>query len=119
VISPGNVDKHVLTLALSPLDYPIVPRQRGNIGDVVFAVLVQEDGKVAETKIISSSGYPRLDHAALGVALEAWTFEPARLNGQPSEVVESLCNPLSAIQLIGSNREQGLFAALRLCTGEP
>jgi TonB family protein len=47
---------------------------------VVLDVLVDETGKVAETSLVV--GHPLLQAAATD-ALQAWRYQPARLNGEP------------------------------------
>jgi TonB family protein len=63
-------------------DYPEASLRSGERGTLSLRYAVQEDGRVAEAEITATSGYPRLDEAALGI-VERWTFEPARLNGSP------------------------------------
>jgi periplasmic protein TonB len=49
-------------------------------GTVMLLVLVGLDGKVEDIKIDKSSGYARLDRAALN-AVKTWSFNPARHGG--------------------------------------
>ncbi len=51
-------------------------------GRVVLRVLVQEDGSVAEVRILSPSGNPVFDRAAMEAAA-AWRFRPATRDGVP------------------------------------
>lgn len=46
-------------------DYPPTSRRLGEAGSVVLQVLVGPDGSVQDGKVKTSSGYPRLDEAAL------------------------------------------------------
>jgi TonB family protein len=70
---------------VSSLDYPRVSAAEGQKGSVILNLLVSADGRVADATILSSSGYPRLDRAAVGMAIEDWRYEPARKAGQPVE----------------------------------
>jgi D-alanyl-D-alanine endopeptidase (penicillin-binding protein 7) len=63
---------------------PVYPRdalQKKQTGTVSLAFLVGADGKVKESKVSQSSGYPSLDEAA-HVALTKCTFKPATQNGK-------------------------------------
>jgi TonB family protein len=71
--------------SVSSLDYPRVSAERGQKGAVTLELLVSADGRVADATVQSSSGYPRLDRAAVGMALEDWRYEPARKAGERVE----------------------------------
>ena len=64
-------------------DYPPTSRRLGEEGSVVLQVLVGVDGKVQDGKVQTSSGFPRLDEAALKHALRAWRFTPGTEDGKP------------------------------------
>jgi protein TonB len=64
-------------------DYPPTSRRLGEEGSVVLQVLVGADGKVQDGKVQTSSGFPRLDEAALKHALRAWRFKPGTEDGTP------------------------------------
>jgi TonB family protein len=64
--------------------YPRVSRMRGEEGKVLLEVLVDRSGTVVEVQIRASSGYPRLDKAAVA-ALENARFDPALSDGTPVE----------------------------------
>ncbi len=64
--------------------YPAQSRRLGETGKVVLRVTLDERGSVARANVERSSGYPRLDEAALG-AVRGWRCTPARRNGQPVE----------------------------------
>jgi protein TonB len=59
-------------------DYPPLARRRHQQGLVTLAVKVNTQGRVAEVKVKTSSGFPILDEAALQ-AVRAWEFQPARI----------------------------------------
>lgn len=64
-------------------DYPAVSERLGETGTVLLQLLVGTDGKVTESKIEKSSGFPRLDKAAQD-ALSRCRFTPGEVNGVPA-----------------------------------
>ncbi|MCE7902567.1 MAG: energy transducer TonB [Gammaproteobacteria bacterium PRO9] len=71
-------------------DYPPTSRRLGEEGSVILSVLVGVDGKVEDGKIQTSSGFPRLDEAALKHALRAWRFNPGTEDGKPVAMWHSI-----------------------------
>ncbi len=63
-------------------EYPSVSKRLGEQGKVVVLVHVLADGRAGEVKLLKSSGYPRLDAAALDHVLREWRFVPARSDGE-------------------------------------
>lgn len=63
-----------------PPIYPAVARRRGEQGRVVLALLIKADGHVEELDVHTSSGFPRLDQAALN-AVRQWRYTPAMRAG--------------------------------------
>jgi protein TonB len=63
-----------------PPAYPAASRRRGEQGRVMVSVLVSAEGLVKDAFVATSSGFPRLDEAAL-VAVRRWKFVPARRGG--------------------------------------
>lgn len=61
--------------------YPSASRRDGEQGRGVFRVLVDENGKPQDVQVLTSTGFPRLDTAALE-AIRKWAFSPAMQNGQ-------------------------------------
>jgi protein TonB len=64
-------------------EYPSVSERLGETGTVLLQLLVGVDGKVTDSKIEKSSGFPRLDQAAQK-ALSRCAFVPGEVNGQPA-----------------------------------
>ena len=62
--------------------YPPFSRRLGETGMVVLRVELNEQGRVALATVKTSSGYARLDEAALA-AVKTWRCTPATRNGQP------------------------------------
>lgn len=65
----------------TPPPYPPVSRRLGETGKVVLRVELDETGRVRAAHLISSSGHPRLDAAALA-AVRGWRCQPAQRDGQ-------------------------------------
>ncbi len=64
-------------------EYPLQSRQLGEQGSVLLQVLVDIDGRVREVKLAQSSGYDRLDQAALREIKSAYRFLPGTVDGTP------------------------------------
>lgn len=67
-------------------DYPAHSRRLGEEGRLVVRVELDESGRVSHTHIVNSSGYSRLDDAAL-TAVKTWHCRPALRDGQPVQAV--------------------------------
>lgn len=59
-----------------PPNYPPSARRRGQEGVVIIRVTVAVDGRASATTIVTSSGVPILDEAAIE-AVRSWRFLPA------------------------------------------
>ena len=57
--------------------YPALSRRLGEQGRVMLDVYILPDGSVGEIKLNRSSGFPRLDNAALQ-AVKTWKYVPAK-----------------------------------------
>jgi protein TonB len=66
--------------------YPAISRRMGEEGKLVLRVELDENGRIDDAKVIDSSGYERLDTAAL-TAVKSWQCNPSRRNGQPIRAV--------------------------------
>lgn len=64
--------------------YPAISRRLGERGNVVLRVTLDAHGNVAKASVDRSSGFTRLDEAALG-AVRQWRCTPAQRNGHPVE----------------------------------
>jgi periplasmic protein TonB len=65
-------------------EYPSSSERLGESGRVVLSLLVGTDGKVTDSKVETSSGFPRLDEAARS-ALSLCKFTPGTVDGQPEQ----------------------------------
>lgn len=68
---------------LSRPPYPSSSQRLGEQGLVGLALYLGTDGKVKEGKVAASSGFERLDTAALKHALRDWKFEPCLDGDKP------------------------------------
>ncbi|MDX1485676.1 MAG: TonB family protein [Alphaproteobacteria bacterium] len=78
---PGVPPRAVAGLGNPAPPYPWISRRRGEQGRVVLDVAVTAAGAAAEVRIKRSSGYARLDRAAVA-AVRTWRFAPARRGGR-------------------------------------
>lgn len=62
--------------------YPNLSRRLGEQGTVVLELVIEPDGTVSDLRVLESSGYPRLDKAALE-AVQTWRYHPATRGGKP------------------------------------
>ncbi len=62
--------------------YPSISRRMGEQGKVLLRVLVDENGLPQQIEIKQSSGFDRLDKAALA-SVQRWRFVPGKRNGVP------------------------------------
>lgn len=61
-------------------EYPPLSRRRGEEGTVTLRISVDDHGGVAHIEIVESSGFRRLDEAAVA-GVRSWRFEPATESG--------------------------------------
>jgi len=62
--------------------YPALSRRLGEQGKVVVRVLIGVDGTAQQAEIRTSSGYARLDQAALAT-VRSWRYVPGKRGGVP------------------------------------
>lgn len=67
---------------LSEPYYPVDMIRSGAEGTVVLSIYILADGRVGDVKLISSSGFAKLDQSALREA-KKWRFVPGTSDGQP------------------------------------
>jgi protein TonB len=70
----------------SPPDYPRLSMHMNEQGKVVLRVELGEDGRIARAVVKASSGYSRLDEAALNT-VKMWRCNPPVRNGAPARAV--------------------------------
>ena len=64
-------------------EYPPASRRAGEEGTVHLQVYVQENGRAGEIKVAKSSGFPKLDEAAVKEVQRNWRFVPGKEDGKP------------------------------------
>ena len=79
----GQLRPPLKTKDVAPV-YPAVALSARVSGDVVIEATIDEEGRVAETRVVKS--VPLLDQAALD-AVRQWEYRPSLLNGVPTPVV--------------------------------
>jgi periplasmic protein TonB len=67
-------------------EYPPTSRRLGEQGSVILQVLVDTDGKVIDSKLLQSSGYDRLDQAALDGVKSNYRFLPGTVDGKSQQM---------------------------------
>lgn len=84
IILPELLNRHH-TLEYIRVNYPEAMRKKTGRGLPVAWMLVNEEGRVAKARLVTSSGYAELDSLSLQV-LGIAEFKPARLAGRPIAV---------------------------------
>lgn len=80
ISAPKNVSH--LDCNIAKPDYPTISRRRGESGTAYVRFVVGLTGKLENIELKKSSGYDRLDDAALD-AVRASTCKPYLENGEP------------------------------------
>jgi TonB family protein len=83
----SQVDQIPVVRTQTPPIYPAELKKAGAKGEVVVSWVVDEQGKVGEVKIYSSTNHG-FDQAAMD-AVRQWTFSPGMKNGKPVNVLIS------------------------------
>ena len=65
--------------------YPAISQRLGEQGQVVVRVLIGRDGHAHQGEVYQSSGFERLDQAALRAVL-SWRFVPGQRSGVPQDM---------------------------------
>lgn len=65
--------------------YPVFSQRLGEQGKVVVRVLITRDGHARQGEIYQSSGFERLDQAALR-AVMSWRYVPGQHAGVPQDM---------------------------------
>ena len=63
-------------------EYPPASRRAGEAGTVQLKCLVSEQGKCSEVSVVKSSGFPKLDEAAVKEVQRNWKFVPGKEDGK-------------------------------------
>lgn len=76
----------------APPRYPIECRRKKEQGTVVLALTLDTEGRVSSISVSRSSGYDRLDDAALS-AVRKWRWSPLTKDGKPVMVKGTVAIP--------------------------
>ena len=68
-------------------EYPPSSRRAGEEGTVTLQVYVLETGSAGDVKVPKSSGFPKLDEAAVKEVQRTWRFVPGKEDGKPDRHV--------------------------------
>jgi protein TonB len=82
---PGIPVTSVMQDSRHPLTQPAYPpasKRDGEQGAGIVEVLVLPNGRVGDVRIASTTGYERLDRAAILEAKQSWRFKPATRAGE-------------------------------------
>ena len=82
----GQIRPPIKIKEVAPI-YPAIAQSARIQGDVVIEATIDEEGKVADTRVVKS--VPLLDQAALD-AVRQWQYRPSLLNGVPTPVVTTV-----------------------------
>lgn len=71
---------------ISQPEYPTMSKRLGEEGSVILLLTVDEEGRVTDASVDTSSGFERLDEAAVKEAKRPrnWRFFPGTVNGNPA-----------------------------------
>lgn len=84
---PASADLNAIhMLSGDPPSYPYESRRKKEQGTVRLRLLLGPDGRVETLSVASSSGFPRLDKAALE-AVRRWRWTPTLRNGKAVEIL--------------------------------
>ena len=67
-------------------EYPPASRRAREQGSVLVKVLVGPDGRPIDAKVLESSGFSRLDEAAIRGIRSNYRFVPGTADGKPVEM---------------------------------
>lgn len=81
VMTDRSVDQKPRAVARVEPDYPPRARARGVTGHVVFKLLIDTSGRVADLEVVESVPAGVFDDAA-SAAVQQWRFSPARYQGR-------------------------------------
>jgi protein TonB len=69
--------------------YPSFSKRAGEQGEVVVRLIIDESGVVEEVTLLRSSGFARLDRAAMEIG-KRYRFKPYIVNGNPAKISTNL-----------------------------
>lgn len=85
VLTEGLVDDPPTISYREPIPFPDFAKEQNLSGYVTLNILVKNDGRVEQVKVLESQPQGTFDDYALQ-SVKSWVFEPARLKGQKVSV---------------------------------
>ena len=64
-------------------EYPPASRRAGEEGTVTLRAFVDDNGRASQIEVVKSSGFPKLDEAAVNEVKRNWKFVPGKEDGKP------------------------------------
>src|SRR5262245_66049362 len=83
VAVPRTAPKSDPRRPLTQPEYPPSSRRAGETGTVILEVYVLENGRAGDVRVKQSSGFPKLDEAAVREVKRSWRLQPGTENGKP------------------------------------
>jgi periplasmic protein TonB len=71
---------------LTQPEYPPASKRAGEEGTVTLDIYVLANGRIGDVRIKKSSGFPRLDEAAVREVKSSWRLQPGTEDGKPVEM---------------------------------
>ena len=78
---PADANASGLTGTHTVPPYPALARAASHQGTVLLQLVVSPEGAVANATVVTSSGFPELDQAAVAWVMSHWKYKPALQNG--------------------------------------
>ena len=82
-VIPRTAPKSDPRRPLTQPEYPPSSRRAGETGTVILEVYVLENGRAGDVRVKQSSGFPKLDEAAVREVKRSWRLVPGTENGKP------------------------------------
>ena len=84
--APNPTPKDLIAIRLGP-DYPVQSRMFNEQGKVALKIWLTEQGTMTDAVVEHSSGYTRLDEAAVRYMKERWQYKPGKSEAMPKTVL--------------------------------
>lgn len=81
--APGTPPRSDPRRPLTQPEYPPSSRRAGEAGTVILEVYVNANGRAEDVRVKKSSGFPKLDDAAIREVKRSWRLVPGTEDGKP------------------------------------
>ncbi len=82
-VAPTTPPVPITSHAVSAADYPPESMLAQEQGIAALRFVVAKDGSIDDIHVVRSSGFSRLDQAAMTTVQSRWRYQPATANGRP------------------------------------